>query len=236
MPTQVLHTSWECSESSSWTVPLSPFVDRQEQGNATICAFLTSFSSAPMRKGAYRLPPADEVASAPQRRAWSRRRRARRGGVSHTSRVCTPVCHCPPQPSTTACPAAFPWSRLSDSTLPHEAASVQHQRTSRSAARRLAAGRASGLGHHAGWHASTRGAAGRRTKCFNLPIQRPRVSGNADLLSEMVHHGEGHLLRRTREIPSILEELEQHGKPQARRAMLVLDQRPFSRDDCPVFH
>src|SRR5215472_8082636 len=53
-------------------------------------------------------------------------------------------------------------------------------------------------------------------------ILRPGVRGHADLLSEIVHHGEGHLLRCTREIPRVLEELEQHSKPQARRALLGL--------------
>jgi hypothetical protein len=62
-------------------------------------------------------------------------------------------------------------------------------------------------------------------------ILRPRVSGNADLLGEIVHHGEGYILRRTREIPGVLEELEQHGKPQARRALLGLDEQPVLRDD-----
>src|SRR2546430_14838508 len=62
-------------------------------------------------------------------------------------------------------------------------------------------------------------------------ILRPRVRGHADLLSEMVHHDEGHILRRTREIPGVLEELEQHDKTQARRTLLGLDERPVFGDD-----
>jgi hypothetical protein len=67
-------------------------------------------------------------------------------------------------------------------------------------------------------------------------ILRPHVSGHADLLGEMVDHGQGHVLRRPWESPGILETFQQHGKAQARGAMLMLDQRPFSRNNGPVFH
>jgi hypothetical protein len=63
----------------------------------------------------------------------------------------------------------------------------------------------------------------------------PEVSRHADLLGDMVHDGEGDILRRPWERPSVLEELEEHGKAQARGAMFVLDQRPFSRENRPVF-
>ena len=62
-------------------------------------------------------------------------------------------------------------------------------------------------------------------------ILRPGGRGHADLLSEMVHHGEGHLLRCTRELPRVLEELAQHRNHQARRALLGLDARPVLRAD-----
>jgi hypothetical protein len=65
----------------------------------------------------------------------------------------------PPQPSTTACPAAFPLEPPQQ-LYPTPAAPVPHQRKSRCAAIRLAAGRAGGLGWRAGWHTSTWGAAG----------------------------------------------------------------------------
>jgi hypothetical protein len=51
----------------------------------------------------------------------------------------------------------------------------------------------------------------------------------------MVHDGEGDILWRPWESPGILEELAEHGKSQARGPMLVLDQRPFSRENRPVF-
>src|SRR5207248_3581970 len=65
-------------------------------------------------------------------------------------------------------------------------------------------------------------------------ILRPCVRWNADLLGEMVHYGEGHILRCTRESPGVLEEFQQHGKPQARRASLALEQPPVLRDDRPL--
>ena len=43
------------------------------------------------------------------------------------------------------------------------------------------------------------------------------------------------ILRRPWERPSVLEELAEHGKAQARGAMFVLDQQPFSRENRPVF-
>jgi hypothetical protein len=55
------------------------------------------------------------------------------------------------------------------------------------------------------------------------------------LLGDMVDYGEGDLLRRPWERPGVLEELEEHGKAQPRGPMLVLDQRPFSRENRPVF-
>jgi hypothetical protein len=66
-------------------------------------------------------------------------------------------------------------------------------------------------------------------------ILHPEVSRHADLLGDMVYDGEGDILRRPWERPSVLEELEEHGKAQARGAMFVLDQRPFSRENRPVF-
>jgi hypothetical protein len=66
-------------------------------------------------------------------------------------------------------------------------------------------------------------------------ILRPCISRHADLLGDMVHDGEGDILRRPWESPGVLEELEEHGKSQARGSMLVLDQRPFSRENRPVF-
>jgi hypothetical protein len=67
-------------------------------------------------------------------------------------------------------------------------------------------------------------------------ILRPEVRRHADLLGDMVHDGEGDILRCSWECAGVLEELEDHGKSQARGPMLVLDQRPFSRENRPVFH
>src|SRR3989454_1072383 len=66
-------------------------------------------------------------------------------------------------------------------------------------------------------------------------ILRPRVSRTPDLLGAMGHHRAGHILRRPRESPGVLEELAAPGQPQARGPMLGLDQRPFSRANRPVF-
>ena len=51
----------------------------------------------------------------------------------------------------------------------------------------------------------------------------------------MVHDGEGDILRRPWKSPGVLEELEEHGKIQPRGPMLVLDQRPFFRENRPMF-
>ena len=66
-------------------------------------------------------------------------------------------------------------------------------------------------------------------------ILRPGVSRHPDLLGDMVHDGEGDILRRPWKSPGVLEELEEHGKTQARGPMLVLDQWPFSRENRPMF-
>ena len=65
-------------------------------------------------------------------------------------------------------------------------------------------------------------------------ILRPGVRGHANLLGEMVHHGEGDILRRLWESASVLEELQQHGHPQARCVLRRLDERPSLREDGPV--
>src|SRR5262249_2517454 len=44
-----------------------------------------------------------------------------------------------------------------------------------------------------------------------LIILRPGVRGHANLLGEMVHDGEGDILRCLWESPNVLEELQQHG-------------------------
>ena len=63
-------------------------------------------------------------------------------------------------------------------------------------------------------------------------ILRPGVSWHADLLGDMVHNGgRGTSWRCPWESSSILEELQEHGKAQARGPMFVLDQRPFSRGE-----
>lgn len=66
-------------------------------------------------------------------------------------------------------------------------------------------------------------------------ILRPGVRGHANLLGEMVHDGEGDILRCLWERPSVLEELQQHGQPQTRCVLLRLDERPILREDGPVF-
>ncbi len=68
----------------------------------------------------------DRVASCPQRCAWSRRRRARSGGVSHTSHDLQSRLQwlkLPPQPSKTACPESSPSRTPLKPSLPPSSAS-----------------------------------------------------------------------------------------------------------------